>query len=100
VGSATALVSVTTDAAGGTTLNGGSVTTTGAQAFNDALALGAATTLTSTGAGNITLAGTVNGARTLAVNTGGTTTFGGVVGGTTSLVSINTHAGGATALDG
>ena len=40
------------------------MTTTGAQTYNDAVTLGAATTLlTSTGAGNITFSGTVNGAR-------------------------------------
>src|SRR5204863_404435 len=59
-----------------------------------------ATTLTSTGSGNITLASTVNGAFDLAVNTGGATTLGGVVGGTTALTSLTTDLPGTTALNG
>jgi len=35
VGGTTALASVTTDAAGSTALNGGSITTSGAQTYND-----------------------------------------------------------------
>jgi len=100
VGGVTPLTSVTTDAGGTTALNGGTVTTTGAQTYNDAVTLGAATTLTSTGSGNITLGSTVNGAQTLAVNTAGTTTFAGAVGGTTPLTSLTTNAGGTTAING
>ena len=100
VGGTAALTSLTTDSAGTTAINGGAVTTTGAQTYNDAVTLGAATTLTSTGNGNINLASTVNGAQTLAVNTGGTTTFGGVVGGTAALTSVTTDAGGTTAING
>ena len=55
VGGCTALTSVTTDAPGSTALNGGIVTTTGAQTYNDAVTLGANTTATSTGSGNVTL---------------------------------------------
>jgi hypothetical protein len=43
--------SLTTDAAGTTAINGGAVTTTGAQTYHDAVTLGGATTLTSTGGG-------------------------------------------------
>src|SRR5205085_9623970 len=64
VGNSTALASVTTDAAGSTAINGGSVATTGTQTYNDDVTLGAGTTLSSSGAGNITLAKTVNGAQT------------------------------------
>jgi hypothetical protein len=45
VGGTTPLVSVTTDAAGTAVLNGGSVTTSGAQTYNDPVTLGAGTTL-------------------------------------------------------
>ena len=45
--------SVVTDAGGSTALNGGSVRTSGSQEYNDGLVLGAATTLTSSGAGDI-----------------------------------------------
>jgi filamentous hemagglutinin family protein len=86
-----------------TALNGGTVTTTGTQTYNGAVTLGAATTLTSTGAGaagDINLANTVDGTQTLAVNTAGTTTFGGVVGGGTALTSLTTDAPGTTALNG
>ena len=47
VGGTTALTSITTDAPGSTALNGGGVTTTGAQTYNDAVTLGANTTLAS-----------------------------------------------------
>src|SRR5205085_249897 len=63
VGNATLLTSLTTDAAGSTALNGGTVATFGAQAYNDDVALGAATTLNSAGGGNIAFARTVNGAQ-------------------------------------
>ena len=47
VGSLAQLFSLTTDAAGSTAMNGGSVTTTtGAQIYNDAVTLGANTTST------------------------------------------------------
>src|SRR5260370_32637421 len=65
VGGTTALTSVTTDAAGSTAINGGSVTTTGAQNYNDTFMLGANTALTSTSGGNVTLGNTVNGAFSL-----------------------------------
>jgi len=100
VGGATALTSITTDLAGTTELNGGAVTTSGNQTYNDNVNLGAATTLASTGAGDVTFAGTVNGAQTLAVNTAGTTAFDGVIGGGTALTSLTTDAGGTTALNG
>src|SRR5207253_2982013 len=62
VGGSTALVSLTTNAGGSTALNGGSVTTAGAQTYNDAVILGANSTLSSTGTGNITFASTINAA--------------------------------------
>src|SRR5262245_13314234 len=96
----TALTSVTTDAPGTVVFNT-SVTTTGAQTYSDdAAIIGANTTLTSTGSGNVSLVGTVNGAFSLTVNTAGTGTFGGALGGTTALTSVTTDAGGSTALNG
>ncbi len=101
VGGTTALTSLTTDAGGTTAINGGAVTTTGAQTYNDPVTLGAAvTTLTSTGAGAITFGNTVNGASALTVNTAGATTFGGAVSGTTPLASLTTDAGGTVSLLG
>src|SRR5205807_7066238 len=90
----TSLTSITADAAGTTALNGGGVTTTGAQTFNDPVTLGANTTNSSTGSGNATFASTVNGAFGLTVSTGGTTTFDGAVGPTTPPTSV--HVTGPT----
>ncbi|GEM_PF-3160615 len=100
VGGATALASLTTDAAGATALNGGSSATTGAQLYGDAVTLGANTTFSSSAAGDITLGSTVDGASRLTVNTAGITTFDGVVGGTTPLTRLITNAGGATHING
>ena len=72
------------------------MTTTGAQTFNDAVSLTAATALTSSGGAAISLNSTVNGAFTLAVNTTGATTFAGVVGPT--VVSVTTDVGGTTSI--
>ncbi|WP_262965172.1 filamentous hemagglutinin N-terminal domain-containing protein, partial [Methylobacter psychrophilus] len=61
LGSATAgeeLASLTTDAAGNTAINGGAITTTGAQTFGDNITLGANTTLSGS---TITTNGTVAG---------------------------------------
>jgi len=100
VGGTAALTSLTTDAAGTVAINGGVVNTTGAQIYNDAATLGAATVLTSTGSGAITFGSTLNGGYTLAVNTAGATTFTGAVGGTTALTSLTTDAGGTVAING
>ena len=64
--------SLSTDAGGTTAINGGAVTTTGAQSYGDAVTLGAPTVIT--GVGNTFAA--VNGAQTLTVNDSGTTIFG------------------------
>jgi len=100
VGNSTALTSLTTDAGGTLAINGGVVNTTGAQTYNDAATLGAATTFTSTGSGAITFGSTLNGGYTLAVNTAGATTFTGAVGGTAALTSLTTDAGGTVAING
>ena len=68
---------VTTNIGGTTAINGGTITTTGNQTYNDAVTLGANTILNA-GAGNINFASTVTGAAfTLDANSTGTTTFGG-----------------------
>ena len=84
VGGVTALSSVTTNAGGSTQINGGSIRTTGAQTYSDAVTLGANTTLTV--GGNLTFSSTVrddgtagNASLTAAVT--GTTTLGADVGG-------------------
>ena len=100
VGNATPLNSLTTDAPGSVALNGGTITTAGAQTYNDAATLGVATTVASTGGGNISFNGTLNGAQTLAVNTAGITGFGGAVGGVTPLTTLTTDALGSVSLTG
>jgi hypothetical protein len=100
VGGSTALTSLTTDGAGTTALDGGTVTTSGAQTYNDAVVLGANAVVTSTGGGAIAFGSTVDGAASLMVNTAGTTTFAAAVGGTTPLTALVTDAGGATAISG
>jgi hypothetical protein len=84
-----------TSGAGGLTRLGGTLTTTGTQAYNDDVLVVAATVL-NTGAGNITFAGTIDGANALTLNSTGLTALGGVVGGTTPLASLATNAGGST----
>lgn len=78
VGGTTPLASISTDAPGTVVLNG-NVTTTGAQTFNDAMILNAATALNSTGGGAIALGSTVNGGSSLAIGTTGTVTLGGAI---------------------
>jgi len=94
VGGTTALTSLTTDAAGSTSL-GGNVSTSGAQVYNDVVTLAGNATLSGSG---VSFASTVNGARALTINASGATTFGGVVGGTTALSSLTTDATGTTSL--
>ena len=84
---------------GTSALNGGQITTTGGQSFTGAATLGAATTLASTGSGNVTFTGTVNGSNTLTVNTAGTTRFNSAVGGITPLSSLTTDSGGTTQIN-
>ncbi|TWA72857.1 hypothetical protein FBZ82_102458 [Azospirillum brasilense] len=110
VGGTTALASLTTDATGTSSLK--SVTTTGAQTYNDAVTLdgtytggsftanGAATLAggTTVNGGSVLFAGTVDGAQALVINSKGTTTFTGTVGGTTALASLTTDATGTSSL--
>ena len=102
VGGTTALTAVTTDPAGTTAINGGSITTTGSQAYNDAVSLGADAILNA-GAGNIFFSSTVQSPgtpRSLTLNSSGSTVFGGIVGGGGSpLLAVTTDAAGATAIN-
>lgn len=80
------------------------ITTAGAQAYNDAVVICAASvTLASSGAGDITFASTVDGdiaGRSLTVNTGGITTLTGNVGGGQALSNLTTDAPGAVVISG
>jgi hypothetical protein len=96
VGGNAALGSIATDEPGTVVVNGGSVKTTGAQTYNDALTIGAGTTFTSTASGAVTFAKTLNGAFAATVNTAGATTFGGAVG----LAALTTDEPGSTAVNG
>ncbi len=107
---------LTTDAGGSTQINGGSITTIGAQTYGDAVLLGANTTLTttnsnilfsntlggafdlttSTGSGNVTFQGQVNGLDDVVINNTGVTTFAAAA----SMNSLTTNAGGATQING
>src|SRR5205814_6209755 len=60
VGGTGVLTTLTTNTGGTTAINGGAITTSGAQTYNDAVALGANTVLNA-GAGDINFASTVNG---------------------------------------
>ena len=98
VGGTTSLVSIDTDAAGTTAISGGSVTTTGSQAYNDAVSLAAGTQ--TLGASALSFGSTLDGPGGLDADVAGATTFSGIVGGTTSLASIDTDAAGTTAING
>jgi len=78
VGGVTALASLTTNAGGTTVINGGAVTTTGAQTYGDSLTTGGATTLRTTSGGSVSGSGAVTAtAGTLTFDTGaGDVTFG------------------------
>jgi mucin-19 len=104
-GAGGALGTLTTDPAGTTAINGGAVTTTGAQIYGDAVTLNAAgnaTTLTGVGISfGSTVRSTTAGEEALTIADAGTTTFGGAVGdGGQALASLTTLAGGTTAING
>ena len=92
IGSITQLTSVTTDQPGTVAINGGSVTTTGDQAFNEIATLGMDTVLNSTGGGDITLGG-ADGAVNLDITTKGAVNLNGDVGGSTPLTSLDVQTG-------
>jgi hypothetical protein len=86
--------SLFTDAGGATTLNGGAVTTTSLQDYNDQVVLGAATTLTSSGAGDININARATGPFALRINTSGVTRLKSTV----TVASVKTNAGGSVEL--
>ncbi|MBI1918657.1 MAG: autotransporter-associated beta strand repeat-containing protein, partial [Planctomycetes bacterium] len=103
VGASSPLLSLTTDANGTTDLNGGTVTTTDNQIYNDAVFLTANNTLNGS---NITFNSVVNSdsnttPRSLTVNSSGngTTTFNATVGGLAALADLTTNADGTTDLN-
>ncbi|MDW7631008.1 beta strand repeat-containing protein, partial [Azospirillum brasilense] len=115
VGNTTALASLTTDADGTTSLK--SVTTSGAQTYNDAVTLDgvyrAGTVFTAakavtlggdsriTGDGGIVLASTLDGGRALTLTSGsGDILLGGAVGGTSRLGALTVNGGGTTTVTG
>ena len=115
VGNTTALASLTTDADGTTSLT--SVTTSGAQTYNDAVTLNGAyragTVFTAakavtlggdsriTGTGGIVLASTLDGGRALTLTSGaGDILLGGAVGGTSRLGALTVNGGGTTTIAG
>jgi trimeric autotransporter adhesin len=71
LGNTLALASLTTNATGTTIINGGAVTTTGAQTYNDNVTLGAATTFTTTNS-NVTFGGSINAATNNVIIAAGT----------------------------
>ena len=102
IGSTQALSSLSTDAntSGSVVMNAGSVVTTGAQNYGEAVLLSASATLTSSASGDISFGRALNGAQTLVVNTSGVTRFMGAVGQVTPLTSITTDVGGSVLLGG
>ena len=76
--------SLATDAGGITAINGGAVTTAGAQHYRDSVTLGAVTTLASSGGGAITFDAAVTMSAGLTLQTSGNATFAGPVGGSGS----------------
>ena len=69
-------------------------TATAGQTYNSPVVLGANTTLSDSGGGNIVFNSTVDGAHALEVDTAGNEIFDGVVGGTTALTSLTTDGSG------
>ena len=88
---------LTTDAGGTTAINTPNIRTSGAQTFNDAVTLGANTTL-NTAQGNVTFAQTVNGSQSLTISASGTGTgtgdvlIKGAAGSTTPLTKVDISA--------
>ncbi|WP_417389450.1 LamG-like jellyroll fold domain-containing protein [Gimesia sp.] len=93
-------VEISTTGTTNSTFTGGTITTTGAQLYNDAVNITTDTTLTSSGGGSIDFVSTVDGSINLVINTTGDTIFGGAVGNTLSLTTLTTNAGGVTYLNG
>ena len=96
VGGDQRLSRLTTKGGGTTDINGGGVTTTGDQDYEEPVTLSADATFTSTDDGNLRYASTVTGPFALDVSTVGVTTFLGAV----SVASLTTAPFGTTEIDG
>src|SRR5207237_8331045 len=103
VGSNTPLSSLSTDGGGTTRINGGAVSTSGAQDYKDAVTVGGVAVVTTLAGGSVNFENTLNSVdstpRDLVVNSAGVTTFGAVVGGTFKLQNLTTDAAGSTAIN-
>lgn len=100
VGNSAPLSMLKTDAAGSTELNGGLVSTTGAQTYGDDVTLGGAPSVLTVSASSVTFSKAVDGPRGLAVNSAGAVQFLQPVGANVPLASLTTNAGGTTQLKG
>ncbi|MGA2547222.1 MAG: FlgD immunoglobulin-like domain containing protein [Rectinemataceae bacterium] len=103
VGSTRPITSLTTDAGGGTTIAGGSISTTGIQSYGDAVVLGANTTLSSVNSDIIfgassNLDTTTAGSQNLTINAGtGNVSFAGTVGSIKRLGALSVTGGSGVA---
>ena len=90
--------SLTAGATGNAVTLDGDITTSGSQAYDDAVILGADAALASTGGGNIAFASTVDGGHGLGVSTSGGVSFDGAVGSGSRLTRLTVDSGtfGAT----
>ncbi len=97
VGSGAALSSLTLSGGGTDAINAGAINTTGSQMYNDAVNLGADTTLTA--GGPITFNSTIDGASLLSLSSS-SNTLNGAIGHTTPLTSLTLSGGGTDAING
>lgn len=89
------IASLTTDAAGSTAIDGGSIVTTGAQFFGDPVTMGvfkSAPNTQLTAGGPITFGQTLDGSSNLTLTSNSLATFGGKVGATQALSSLTVNA--------
>ncbi|HCO25875.1 MAG TPA: hypothetical protein DIT97_23670, partial [Gimesia maris] len=95
-----ASVDISTSGVTSTTFNGGTVSTTGSQLYNNAVNFVTNSTLTSSNGDTIEFVSTVDGSIDLVINTTGSTIFGDVVGNIQALTTLTTNTGGITYLNG
>ncbi|QDT79612.1 Cadherin domain protein [Gimesia maris] len=95
-----ASVDISTSGVTSTTFNGGTVSTTGSQLYNNAVNFVTNSTLTSSNGDTIEFVSTVDGSIDLVINTTGSTIFGDAVGNTLALTTLTTNTGGITYLNG
>lgn len=95
-----ASVDISTSGVTSTTFNGGTVSTTGSQLYNNAVNFVTNSTLTSSNGDTIEFVSTVDGSIDLVINTTGSTIFGDAVGNNLALTTLTTNTGGITYLNG